>query len=86
MANGSFPQRVGSRASVTLFASDLTAHAHLVNVEEYPGARAVGARFSDGMGVEAAIIGDRSSVRMVLAAALHQLGLEVEVESDPAAE
>ncbi len=82
MATGSIPH-VGTRVSVQMFAGDLLAHQGLVSVEHYQGAGGVGAMFSDGAGVRVVISGDRSSVRMVLAAALGQLGPEVEPDPDP---
>lgn len=72
MASSSIP-RVGSRCSMTLFAGDVLAHQHLVTVEAYPTSGSVGARFTDGAGVDVTFIGDRSSVAMMLAAALAQL-------------
>jgi hypothetical protein len=81
MADRSIPQ-VGTRVSVQMFAGDVLAHQGLVEVEHYQvehyqGAGGVGAKFSDGAGVTVVFSGDRSSVRMVLSAALHQLGPEV---------
>ena len=73
MATGNIPD-VGSRVNVQLFAGDLLAHQGLVSVESYQSSGYVSARFSDGAGVQVAITGDRSSVRMVLAAALAGLG------------
>lgn len=58
---------------MTLFAGDVLAHQHLVTVEAYPTSGSVGARFTDGAGVDVTFIGDRSSVAMVMAAALAQL-------------
>jgi hypothetical protein len=82
MATGSIPH-VGTRVSVQMFAGDVLAHAGLVEVEHYQGADGVGALFSDGAGVRVVFSGDRSSVRMVLSAALAQLGPEVELNPDP---
>jgi hypothetical protein len=76
MADRSIPQ-VGTRVSVQMFAGDVLAHQGLVEVEHYQGAGGVGAKFSDGAGVTVVFSGDRSSVRRVLSAALHQLGPEV---------
>ncbi len=69
---------VGSRVSVQLFAQDLLAHQLLVTVETYSGSGYTSAVFSDGAGVKVAVTGDRSSVRMVLSAALAQLGPDPE--------
>jgi hypothetical protein len=77
MVDRSIPQ-VGTRVSVTMFAGDILAHQHLVQVESYPSSGYVSARFRDGAGVDVAVTGDRSSVRMVLSAALAELGPEVE--------
>jgi hypothetical protein len=73
MADRSIPQ-VGSRVSITLFAGDLLEHAGLVSVESYDSSGYVSAMLSDGAGVKVAVTGDRSSVRMVLSAALAELG------------
>ncbi len=77
---------VGSRVSVQLFAGDLLAHQGLVSVESYDSSGYVSAVFSDGAGVKVAVTGDRSSVRMVLSAALSQLGPEVDGVRDTLAE
>ena len=77
MADRSIPQ-VGTRVSVTLFAGDLLAHQHLVLIESYESSGYVSARFRDGAGADVAVTGDRSSVRMVLSAALSQLGPEAD--------
>jgi hypothetical protein len=82
MASGSIPH-VGTRVSVQMFAGDVLAHQGLVEVEHYHGADGVGAMFSDGGGVRVVFSGDRSSVRMVLSAALAQLGPEVDPDPDP---
>jgi hypothetical protein len=79
MASASVPE-VGTRVNVQVFAQDLLAHQGLVSVEHYESSGYVSARFSDGAGVQVAVTGERSSVRMVLSAALDQLGPEVEVE------
>jgi hypothetical protein len=76
MADRSIPQ-VGTRVSVQVFAGDLLAHQGLITVESYESSGYVSALLSDGAGVKVAVTGDRSSVRMVLAAALEQLGPEV---------
>jgi hypothetical protein len=73
MATGSIPN-IGSRVSVQLFAGDMLAHAGLVSIERYADVGYLSALFSDGGGVKVALTGDRSSVRMVLSAALTQLG------------
>jgi hypothetical protein len=77
MASASVPA-VGTRVNVQVFASDLLAHQGLVQVTDYPSSGYVGARFDDGAGVTVVLSGDRSSVRMVLSAALDQLGPEVD--------
>ncbi len=82
MASASVP-RVGSRCNIQVFAQDLLAHQGLVQVVDYPGASYVGALFSDGAGVQISLTGDRSSVRMVLSAALSQLGPEAGVVNAP---
>ena len=69
---------VGSRVNVQLFARDLLAHQGLVSVEFYESSGYVSARFSDGAGAQVAFTGERSSVRMVLSAALAGLGPDVE--------
>lgn len=82
MADRSIPH-VGTRVSVQMFAGDVLAHQGLISVEHYQGAGGVGAKFSDGAGVTVVFSGDRSSVRMVLSAALAQLGPEVQPNPDP---
>ncbi len=72
MASASVPA-VGTRVNLTLFAADLLAHQGQVSVESYPSSGYVSALLSDGAGVKVAVTGDRSSVRMVLSAALEQL-------------
>jgi hypothetical protein len=80
MAIGSIPN-VGSRVNVTLFASDILSHQGQVSVERY---QQLGPAFSvvvrDGAGVQVAISGDRSSLRMILSAALADLGPEFQPE------
>ena len=73
MQNSTVPN-VGSRVHLQVFAQDLLRHSYLVQVETYPTSGYVAATFSDGAGVTFALTGDRSSVRMVLSAALAQLG------------
>src|SRR6266487_4487366 len=73
MASASVPY-IGTRVSITLFAGDLLAHQGQVSVESYESSGYVSAMLSDGVGVKVAVTGDRSSVRMVLSAALAQLG------------
>ena len=87
MATGSVPN-VGTRVNLQMFAADLLAHQGLITVESYPNLEDLTtmfstAVFSDGAGVHVAFSGERSSVRMVLAAALSQLGPEVEVNPEP---
>jgi hypothetical protein len=72
MATARLPE-MGSRVNVQLFASDLLAYAGLVHVEAYPEIQYVSATLSDGKGVKVALTGDRSSLRMILSAALVQL-------------
>ena len=67
---------MGSRISVQMFASDLLAHQGLVRVESYPGVGHVSAVLTDGAGTTISITGDRSSIHMVLTAALERLGQE----------
>jgi hypothetical protein len=81
MADRSIPQ-VGTRVSITMFAGDVLAHQGQVRVESYPSSGYVSALLSDGAGVKVSVTGERSSVRMVLAAALEQLADEVD---EPAA-
>ncbi len=73
MASGSVPN-MGTSVNVQLFARDLLAHQGLVSVESYESSGYVSALLSDGTGVKVSVTGDRSSVRMVLSAALAQLG------------
>jgi hypothetical protein len=75
MASASVPN-VGTRVNVQMFAQDLLAHQGLVQVESYPSSGYVSAMLQDGAGVKVAVTGDRSSVRLVLSAALHQLSAE----------
>jgi hypothetical protein len=77
---------VGSRVHLQVFAQDLLRHSYLVQVETYPTSGYVAATFSDGAGATIAITGDRSSVRMVLSAALAQLGPDDPEPDPPAAE
>ncbi len=79
MATGNIPD-VGSRVNVQMFAGDLLTHQGLISVESYPSFGYVSARFSDGAGVQIAMTGERSSVRMVLTVALSNLGPEVEID------
>jgi len=69
---------MGSRVHVQVFAGDLLAHQGLIRLESYPSSGYVSVLLDDGAGVRVAVTGDRSSVRMILSAALAQLGPEVE--------
>jgi hypothetical protein len=78
MASSRIPN-VGTRVNLQLFAGDVLSHQGLVTVEQYrPESMSV--VFRDGAGVYVAISGDRSSLRMILSAALADLGPEVEPE------
>ncbi len=81
MASSRIPN-VGTRVNVQMFAGDILAHQGLVTVEQYrPGSMSV--VFRDGDGVQVGISGDRSSLRMILSAALADLGPESAAEPDP---
>jgi hypothetical protein len=80
MANRRLPD-VGSRVNLQMFAGDLLSHQGLVTVERNLGHMTV--VFRDGAGVRVAISGDRSSLRMILSAALADLGPESAAEPDP---
>jgi hypothetical protein len=72
---------VGSRVNVTMFASDILSHQQLVSVERHlSGSTLMSVVFRDGAGVSVAITGDRSSLHMILSAALADLGPEFEPE------
>jgi len=74
---------VGTRVNLQMFAGDILAHQGLVTVEQYrPGSMSV--VFRDGAGVQVGVSGDRSSLRMILSAALADLGPESAAEPDPA--
>jgi hypothetical protein len=68
MATGSIPDAPTSRVLVQLFARQLTGNA--VAYEEYREFDSGSVSFSDGAAVRVSISGDRSSLRMVLSAAL----------------
>jgi hypothetical protein len=72
MASASVPN-VGTRVNLQVFAQDLLAHQGQVRVESYESSGYVSALLSDGAGVTVVLSGERSSVRMVLSAALTQL-------------
>ena len=72
MVMGSVPE-VGSRVNVQVFAGDLLAHQGLISVESYPNSGYSSVVLSDGAGVKVALSGDRSSLRLVVSAALEQL-------------
>jgi hypothetical protein len=55
---------------VQLFARQLTSNQGAVAYEEYPEFDSGSVSFSDGAGVRVSLSGDRSSLRMVLSAAL----------------
>jgi hypothetical protein len=66
---------VGTRVSVTMFAADILSHAGMVTVERYAGlGPALSVVVQDGAGARITISGDRSSLRLILAAALGDLG------------
>jgi hypothetical protein len=68
---------VGSRVSVTVFAADILRHQGQVTVERYQQlGPAFSVVFRDGAGVTVAFLGDRSSLRLILSAALADLGPE----------
>jgi hypothetical protein len=79
MAIGNIPD-VGSRVNLQMFARDLLAHQGLVSVEDYPELESISAVFSDGAGVKVSLSGDRSSLRMILTAALVLIPPEVAPE------
>jgi hypothetical protein len=80
MANRRLPD-VGSRVNLQMFAGDILAHQGLVTVERYATlGNLQTVVFRDGAGVQVGISGDRSSLRMILSAALADLGPEVEPE------
>jgi hypothetical protein len=64
---------VGTRVNVQLFASDVLSHQGLVTVEKYDRSM-FSVVVRDGNGARVAISGDRSSLRMILSAALADLG------------
>jgi hypothetical protein len=80
LASRSVPT-IGTRVNVQLFAGDLLAHQNLIMVESYTDLEAVSAVFSDGAGVKVSLTGDRSSLRMILSAAL--AGILPEVAPEP---
>jgi hypothetical protein len=78
---------VGTRVNLQLFAGDLLSHQGLVTVEKYLHlGNLQTVVFRDGAGAQVGISGDRSSLRMILSAALADLGPEVEPEVQPAEE
>ncbi len=79
MAVGNIPN-MGTRVNLQLFAGDLLAHQNLITVEAYPDLEAVSAVFSDGAGVKVSFTGDRSSLRMILTAAMAQIPPEAAPE------
>lgn len=83
----SFSQRVGTRTDVMLFAQDILRHAGLVQVEQYPSSGYWSVGLSDGDGARIAITGDRSSLAMIMSAALQQLRPpDPDPDPDPPAE
>jgi hypothetical protein len=80
MAEGSIPQRVGTRLDVMLFTQDVLAHQHQVQVESYPSLDSHAVVVTDGAGARVALVGDREGLRQVLEAALEQLAPEVNDE------
>jgi hypothetical protein len=76
MASSSVPT-VGTRVNLQMFAGDILAHQGLVTVEHHPGSPGHHTVvLSDGAGVHVAVSGDRSSLAMILSAALADLGPE----------
>jgi hypothetical protein len=69
--------QVGTRIDLMIFAQDVLAHQGLVQVETYASLDSQAVVVSDGAGARVALVGDRSSLRMVLEAALSQLDPEV---------
>jgi hypothetical protein len=68
---------VGTRVSVTMFAGDILSHQGQVTVERYRElGPALSVVFQDGAGARITISGDRASLRLILAAALADLGPE----------
>jgi len=67
---------VGSRVNLQMFASDLLNHQGLVTIETYTNPDHKTVVFRDGAGVRVGISGNRSSLRMILSAALADLGPE----------
>ncbi len=83
MASRRLPD-VGSRVNVQVFASDLLNHQGLITVENrLSGSNLMSVVLRDGAGVHVAISGDRSSLRMVLSAALADLGPEFQEPEPP---
>ncbi len=82
MASSRVPN-VGTRVNLQMFAGDILAHQGLVTVETHTGLDRMTVVFRDGDGVRVGISGDRSSLRMILSAALADLGPEVEPEVAP---
>jgi len=67
-----------------VFASDLLNHQGLITVENrLSGSNLMSVVLRDGAGVHVAISGDRSSLRMVLSAALADLGPEFQEPEPP---
>jgi hypothetical protein len=85
MANSSIPH-VGTRVSVQMFAGDVLAHQNLILVERYADPHYMSVLLSDGAGCKVAITGDRSSLRLLLSAALAQLGTVPDPDPDPVPE
>jgi hypothetical protein len=79
MARGSVPT-IGTRVNVQLFASDILSHQGLVTVEPHSGIDRLTVVFRDGDGARVAISGDRSSLRLILTAAMAQIPPEVAPE------
>jgi hypothetical protein len=81
MASRRIPN-VGTRVNLQMFAGDILSHQGLVTVEQYqPDSMSV--VFRDGAGVHVGISGDRSSLAMILSAALADLGPESQEPEPP---
>jgi len=67
-----------SRVDVQLFVRDLLGQRDPITYERHPNTEDRGSlRLDDGEGLKVAISGDRSSLRVLVAGALEQLGPEV---------
>jgi hypothetical protein len=84
MANSSIPY-TGSRVSVHSFVSDLTGPGQ-VTVEQGVNPDWASMRLDDGHGMQFVLSGDRSTLRMLVAGVLRDLGPDGPDPQPPAAE